>query len=229
MNVIEKKHVFSDDRRIYFLRVEVEDLGEVLEEIFQALSDLSWISQFDEEYIRMGFQQRVKDTLKSITEKIETHQTDKDKVSADAGEYIVSELAREAIIHELCYLDIPLAELYGKKVSGNPGFDFHSQTQDEIIVFGEAKYSTDRNAYGIGLKQVVRFIAEGKDISDAIDLRDFCSEKALKNVTCGIKGFSIAFSAKEIPSEKLIEHITRNKDFVQLLCYNEIILVAVNI
>lgn len=112
MNVIERTNIFPATHRIHFLRIEVGDLGQVLKDIFQTLSDLSWISRFDEEYTRTGFQQRAKDTLESIAKKIETDQTD--EVSSDAGEYIVSELAREAIIHELCYLDIPLAELYNK-------------------------------------------------------------------------------------------------------------------
>ena len=41
-----------------------------------------------------------------------------DKVTSSAGEYIVSELAREALINQLAYLDIPLAELlFNKKVN----------------------------------------------------------------------------------------------------------------
>ena len=53
-----------------------------------------------------------------------------DSISKDArrGD-VVSELARETMVSELDYLDIPLDELVGKKRSGNPGFDFHSQNK----------------------------------------------------------------------------------------------------
>lgn len=228
MNIIDfRKICINKHNRAYFLRVQPDDLKETLSQIFGVLSDLSWISHFDEDYIKESFQERAEATLEDIYTKITTSSTD--EVSSDAGEYIVSELAREAIIDKLGYLDIPLAELYNKKKSGNPGFDFHSQTLDEIIIFGEAKYLDDRNAYGSGLKQVVGFISNKTDIKDLADLRDFCSRNALNVVSKGIKGFAVAFSAKSTPSDALVDSITKNKDFVVLLQYQEIIIVAVNI
>ena len=146
MNIIDfRKICFDKHNRAYFLRVQPDDLKVTLSQIFYVLSDLSWISNFDEDYIRESFQERAKATLADIYAKITTSSTD--EVSSDAGEYVVSELAREAIVDKLGYLDIPLAELYNKKKSGNPGFDFHSQSLDEVIIFGEAKYLDDRNAY----------------------------------------------------------------------------------
>ena len=149
MNIIDfRKICFDKHNRAYFLRVQPDDLKVTLSQIFYVLSDLSWISNFDEDYIRESFQERAKATLADIYAKITTSSTD--EVSSDAGEYVVSELAREAIVDKLGYLDIPLAELYNKKKSGNPGFDFHSQSLDEVIIFGEAKYLDDRNAYAQG-------------------------------------------------------------------------------
>jgi len=228
MNIVEVKKICEEKHtRVFFLRVKPEDIKETLANIFQVLSDLSWISNFDEDYVKTSFKQRAETTLADISGKILASSTD--EVSSNAGEYIVSELAREAIINELNYLDIPLAELYNKKKSGNPGFDFHSQTCDDIVIFGEAKYLDDRNAYGSGLKQVVRFISEKKDISDLADLRDFCSKEALSMVNQGLKGFAIAFSAKEMESEEIIKNVMKNKYFNSLLPYKEIIIVAVNI
>ena len=220
-------HLFDKHNRAYFLRVQPDDLKDTLSQIFYVLSNLSWISNFDEDYIRESFQERAKATLADIYAKITTSSTD--EVSSDAGEYVVSELAREAIVDKLGYLDIPLAELYNKKKSGNPGFDFHSQSLDEVIIFGEAKYLDDRNAYGSGLKQVVRFISDKKDIKDLADLRDFCSQNALSSVSKGMKGFAVAFSAKSTPSDTLVSNIIKNKDFISLLQHQEIIIVAVNI
>ena len=219
MNIIDfRKICFDKHNRAYFLRVQPDDLKVTLSQIFYVLSNLSWISNFDEDYIRESFQERAKITTSST-----------DEVSSDAGEYVVSELAREAIVDKLGYLDIPLAELYNKKKSGNPGFDFHSQSLDEVIIFGEAKYLDDRNAYGSGLKQVVRFISDKKDIKDLADLRDFCSQNALSSVSKGMKGFAVAFSAKSTPSDTLVSNIIKNKDFISLLQHQEIIIVAVNI
>lgn len=206
MNIIDfHKICIGKHSRAYFLRVQPDDLKVTLSQIFDVLSDLSWISSFDEDYIRASFQERAETTLADIYTKITTSSTD--EVSSDAGEYVVSELAREAIVDKLGYLDIPLAELYNKKKSGNPGFDFHSQSLDEVVIFGEAKYLDDRNAYGSGLKQVVRFISNKKDIKDLADLRDFCSQNALSSASKGIKGFAVAFSAKSTPSNALVNSI----------------------
>lgn len=228
MKIVEVKKICEEKHdRIIFLRVNPDNIKETLTNIFQVLSDLSWISKFDEDYIKTSFEVRAKSTIEDIEGKLLASSTD--EVSSDAGEYVVSELAREALIKELKYLDIPLAELYNKKKSGNPGFDFHSQTNDDIIIFGEAKYLDDRNAYSSGLKQVVRFISEKKDIKDIADLRDFCSMEALSMANQGFKGFAIAFSAKETKSDLIIKNIIKNSDFNLLLPYTEIIIVAVNI
>lgn len=228
MDILDFRKICSEKHdRAYFLRVQPRDLKETLAHIMGVLSNLAWISRFDEDYMRESFQERVNDTLTDIYTKITMSSTD--EVSSDAGEYVVSELAREAIVEKLGYLDIPLAELYNKKKSGNPGFDFHSQSPDEIIIFGEAKYLADRNAYGSGLKQVVKFIGNKKDIKDLADLRDFCSPKALSNASQGVKGFAIAFSSKSTPTDSLVSSIVENKEFVALLQHQEIIIVAVNI
>lgn len=228
MKVIDFQSVCTDKHnRAFFIRVEPENLKSTLADIINILSNLSWISRFDEEYIRESFEARARDTIDDIYSKLIS--TSCDPISSDAGEYVVSELAREAIVHKLGYLDIPLAELYNKKKSGNPGFDFHSQTLDSTIIFGEAKYLSSQNAYGTGLRQVVSFITEKKDLKDLIDLRGFCSAEALTNASKGVKGFAIAFSAKETPSEQLISNISKNADFQEILQYQEIIMVAVNI
>lgn len=228
MTVIENLKICEDKHnRAFFLRLDPGDINDTLKSIFLTLADLSWINKFDEEYIQTSFRKRAEITLKDIKNKIETSKDD--EVSSDAAEYVVSELAREALITELNYLNIPLAELYKQKKSGNPGFDFHSQSLDEVVIFGESKYLYDRNAYGSGLKQVVRFIDEQKDITDLADLRDFCSSNALSKVLKGKKGFAIAFSAKETETTTLISNIIANKHFKLLLPYDEIIIVAVNI
>lgn len=143
---------------------------------------------------------------------------------------MVSELAREAIVSELNYLDIPLAELLGKKISGNPGFDFHSQNNaTNTVIFGEAKYVTAHSGYPRAIDQIKAFVDDKKDIADIADLRDFCSAIALSRVIDGSKGFAAAFSAKSTPSDKLISAITAKDSFQELLKYEEVILVAVNL
>ena len=79
----------------------------------------------------------------------------------------------EALINQLNYLDIPLAELLGKKKSGNPGFDFHSANlATDTVIFGEAKYVAATSAYSTALPQIEGFIRDKKDIEDLPDLKN---------------------------------------------------------
>ena len=53
MNIIDfRKICFDKHNRAYFLRVQPDDLKDTLSQIFYVLSNLSWISNFDEDYIR---------------------------------------------------------------------------------------------------------------------------------------------------------------------------------
>ena len=171
---------------------------------------------------------RAQKTIDDIKNKFD--QCIDDSITKDAGEYVVSELARETLIAKLDYLDIPLAELVGKKRSGNPGFDFHSQNKiTDTVIFGEAKYVTKTTAYSSALPQIVKFIKDGKDIEDLPELKPFCTPSALQKAADGTKGFSAAFSAKNTGTDKIIESIVKRTDFQHLLQYEEIILVAVDL
>lgn len=228
MKILECKRIHEPkNNRVYFLRIDPEDVKVTLRKILEVLFDCSWINKFDKAYTRASFLKRVEPTLADIEHKLLI--ANPDSISQDAGEYVVSELAREAIIQQLSYLDIPLAELYNKKRAGNPGFDFHSQTIDEIIIFGEAKYLKDRNAFGNSLAQIVKFIDAGKDIKDILDLEHFCSDSALSAAHIGKKGFAAAFSTKSTASDDIIRHIQKNDHYKELIKYQELLLVAVNI
>lgn len=213
---------------ITFIRINPDDLKITLREVFESLCDLCWLNSFDQEYITQSFRVRAEGTVEHIVENILAGD-DSDSVTSDSGEYIISELSRKAIINELKYSDIPLGEFIKEQKSGNPGFDFYSENTNKILLFGEAKYLADRNAYGTAFKQIVRFIEEERDIADLVDLRDFCCEDALNNVTTNSKGFVAAFSSKEISTEKLITNIKNNKEFLELQKFQEVICVAVNI
>lgn len=228
MKIIDYKRIDNERHdRVTFIRVDPESLAITLKHIFQVLSDLSWISKFDDEYVRTVFQTRAQPTI----DRLETDllSSKDDEVTAEAAEYVISELSREALINQLNYLDIPLAELLGRKVKGNPGFDYYSRSDEKVILFGEAKFLSAQNAYGSGLKQVNKFINLKKDVSDLFLLEKFCTKHELDAVTKGVKGFIVGFSAKETATDKLIEGIIANDDYKKLLGFQEIIFVAVNL
>jgi len=213
---------------ITFIRINPTDIKLTLKEILDSLSDVAWISSFDEDYIRDGFQVRAEATIKYISDNIIKENAD--KVTSDSGECIVSELARKTVVKQLDYLDIPLGELIKIKEIGNHGFDFFSKNKEDILLFGEAKYVASVNAYGRTFKQIVRFEnVEKKDVSDIIDIDRFCCDKSKRNHASGNKGFIAAFSSKSMTTAKLIEGIKANTDYQALTKFKELICVAVNL
>lgn len=213
---------------VRFIRIEPEDLSVTLSQIINTLMDLSWLSKFKESFEIDAFKLRADKTIEDIKEKFANCADD--KVTSEAGEYVVSELSREALINELNYLDIPLAELLGKKKSGNPGFDFHSQNPvTDTVIFGEAKYDARTTAYTSALHQIVGFINDRKDVEDLPDLKPFCTTSALDRANKDKKGFAAAFSARRTSTGTIIDNIIKRTDFKLLVKHEEVILLAVNI
>lgn len=223
-NISDKGYSLSN---VIFIRIEPSDLKVTINDIISSLNNLSWIETFDEEYIKNSFKIRANATAEYLSSQLKHFQ--QDKVTTEIGETVVSELSRLAIVNELDYLDIPLAELFKQKLSGNHGFDFFSETLSQFIVFGEAKYVSKSNGYGRALEQIERFIMEERDTSDLNDIDKFVSKISLNNHTQNDKAFACAFSATRIETETLIEHILNNANFNKIKNHKEIILIAVNI
>ena len=215
------------EEHITFIRINPIDIALTLRDVFNSLSDLSWIDNFDAEYIKSSFGVRAEATVKYIAENIIRNVDN--SITTDSGEYVVSELARKSIVRELDYLYIPLGELIKEQKSGNPGFDFYSESKKQILLYGEAKYSSSRNAYGVAFEQIVRFEQEKRDHADLVDIDRFCSRIALNNVMNGQKGFIAAFASKNIPTSTLINNIKNNIHFKILSRFEELICIAVNL
>ena len=214
--------------KVQFFRIDPEDLHITLNDILYNLMDRSWLSKFDQDYEKSAFSSRAQKTIDDIKKKFES--CIDDNITKEAGEYVVSELARETLVTKLDYLNIPLAELLGKKRTGNAGFDFHSQNQGtNTIIFGEAKYSSSTTAYAASLSQIIEFIEDNKDIEDLPDLKNFCTLEALQRAHKNKKGFSAAFSARSTKTKTIVNNIIKRSEFQDLLQYEEIILVAVNL
>lgn len=214
------------DDHITFIRINPTDIKVTLREVFDSISNIAWISSFDEDYIKEGFKVRAEATIDYISKNI--IRANEDEVTKDSGECLVSELARKTVVTEMDYLDIPLGELIKEKDIGNHGFDFFSKNKDNILLFGEAKYVAAQNAYGKALKQIVKFIGK-KDKSDVIAIDRFCCENSKRNFAAGKKGFIAAFAAKNTSTKKILEGIQANTDFQELSKFNELICVAVNV
>ncbi|WP_312746701.1 hypothetical protein [Sphingobacterium multivorum] len=219
--------IYEIEPHIKFLRIDPTNLKLTLKNILDSLMDLSWISNFDKQFLKSSYEERSKTTIAYIATKIIKEEDD--TVTKNSGEYIVSELARLSIIEKYNYLDIPLAELFKKKVIGNHGFDFYSRNLNKNILFGEAKYIASQNAYGNALGQISEFFDAKQHITDIADIQNFFCDESLENCHNNEVGFIAAFSSKDIKTDSLIENIKNNTSFITLKNFKEIILVAVNI
>lgn len=228
MKILECMKIDDENHdNIKFIRIDPEDLSITIRHILDSLSNMSWILKFDKEFTARSYEHRVSKTVDYI---MDMFKKDGDsQLTSNTGEYVVSELARQALVKKLDYLDIPLAELFKEKVVGNPGFDFYSANERSVIVFGEAKYIKKGNAYGRAMEQVNRFIKEGQDISDLNDIDKFFSDESLNKVANGEKAFAIAFSSTNINSDDLINNIKNNKHYHHLSPYDEVIYLAVDV
>lgn len=218
---------FMIEDNITFIRIEPTDLKLTLGEVFKSMSDISWINNFDKQYIRDAFTIRAGETIKHIADNIIAKSDS--EISKDSGEIVVSELSRLAVVNELNYLNIPLAELFKSQAVGNDGFDFYSKNLNKVILFGEAKFLTDRNAYGKAFNKIVEFIDLKQDASDLEDIDKFYCEESLNNHSKGQKGFMAAFASKTTSTELIVNGIKSNNDFKKLKSFEELICIAVNV
>ncbi len=221
-------HFEQIEENVTFIRIEPTDITITLQEIFLSIANLSWIHEFDKEYLQRSFKVRADKSIATIKEKIIDNIDD--GVTEDSGELIVSELARQSLIDRLNYSNIPMGDLIKEKKGNNHGFDFFSENnQSKIILFGEAKYLTNVNAYGKAFEQIIRFENDKKDVSDLKDLDGHCSSESLNKVPHGTKGFVAAFSSTSIPTDRLIENFKNNQYFEPLSNFEELICVAINL
>lgn len=58
------------EEHITFIRINPIDIALTLRDVFNSLSDLSWIDNFDAEYIKSSFGVRAEATVKYIAENI---------------------------------------------------------------------------------------------------------------------------------------------------------------
>lgn len=228
MSISEFRPVESSCKRCWFIRVTPDNLQKTLEDVLFSLKDFSWLEVLEQSYLREGYERRARSTLSQIEREIRAGGDG--GITKDAGEYLVSVLATNAIESELNYSKLPLGELREKKIRGNPGFDFHNVNhEDGVLIFGEAKYRSRNSAHKAALSQIHDFINDGKDVVDLPDLGYFCPDEVLDNVTQGVKGFAAAFSSRSTTSARLIEIITSDEHFKFIENYDEIVLIAIDL
>lgn len=211
---------------VRLIRVQPNNLNTTLGDILNTLSSMCWISQMSD-VLKQAYHVRAQATIDKLNDDF-TNGTVSEIIS-NTGEYIVSELTRSSIVNELNYMDIPLGELFKQKATGNPGFDIFTVNTNEQILFGEAKYVANSNAYNNAIKQINRFITEKRDQTDLPDLVQFNIANAISNASNGDRGLIAGFSSTTISDANLEQNIKDNAAYKALPKDKEIICVAVDV
>ena len=226
LNLVEYG-LFEKDN-VYFIRIDPEDLSIALYDILNELVNFSWLSNFDKAAVRKSMEINAQKTCDALQEKFFNEQ--QDPVIEEAGEYIVSVFSKRGVVESLGHQDVPLAELLGRKKTGNPGFDFYTEdTAVQLVTCGEAKYIHGKNAYTSSLSQINQFITDSKHISDIVILNNLVSDESLNKLSSGQFGVCAAFSSTKMCTKKLLSNMCGKKEFQDCLKYEYIILVAVDI
>lgn len=212
---------------IKFLRINPTDIKLTLKNVLDSFMNLSWLSNFDEDYLVESYKLRCEQSITHIATNI-IKQNDS-AVTRSSGEYIVSELARSSVVDTHSYLDIPIADLFKKQTVGNPGFDFYTLNSNKNILFGEAKYIAKQSGHLSALEQSYDFYNQKQHITEIADIRDFFCKESLAKCNKDEIGFMVAFSAKSTSTSRFINIIKKNNHFKELKKFKEVILIAVNI
>lgn len=221
MKIQKCEHIdkFSDETpcNIYYLEIIIDDVYKHAGDLIIKIKDNSWIDKLDA-ISKISYQRKVSDTAKKLEEIFKNQiNSDASEISKDFGEYMISLDSAESLKQSLNHKIIPLAELWKEKITGNPGFDFHTESPQKTIAFGEAKYRSSGNAYGIAAKQVKEFIGEEKDKGDVVNLRHLgVSETAIENLITNKRDFILAYSVNSENPDKIKINCLNNSD-VQFL------------
>ena len=211
---------------VHLLHVQIDDVNVRAREMRDRVLDTSWLGKLDI-VDKFGFEACAERTIKKLVEDILNKVNG--TVEEDFGEIMVSDTAQCVLKKEKHHNILPIAELIKERVSGNGGFDFHSESPDRVIIYGEAKYSGCSTRYADALGQINDFINHKKDIAELVIIKSFVTAEATKKAVDGIKGYTAAFSINAKNPNIVFCNAMNSDEFKRLLKYKEIYLIGVEV
>lgn len=207
------------------IHIKIKDFKPIVEEFEKHISDTSWINNLDEISkitFRATSQKTIDKVVNDIIAKISTN------INEDIGEFIVSYSAQLALEIEYSHTRIPLAELLKEKISGNPGFDYHTISANNYLVFGEAKFSIDGTPRAKALEQIELFIND-RDSSELLWLQPFIDPTTKANIINGEKGYAAAFSYNNKNILNTLNNAITSDPIKEIIKHKELYLIAVEL
>lgn len=211
---------------VFCIHVKIKNIDKKIRNLIDSISDTSWVNKL-QHADKAAYETRADRTIKKIVNDI--FKKISNPITDDCGEYLVSMTAANSLESELNHKKLPLAELWKEKMTGNPGFDFHTESNSNLISFGEAKYSGVINPYTKAINQIKKFIDVKKDIAELSDLKNFTSKKAIDNTIVHRKAYAAAFSVNGTDYKSIFDKILKSKNIDQLLDYPELYLIGIEI
>jgi len=208
------------------IHVQITNLQNVVDNLHESISDTSWINRLDalsQEIFKATSQRTIEKFVNEIIAGVQSN------LNQDIGEYIISYAGQYVLETTFSHTKIPLAELLKEKVSGNPGFDFHTLSTKRFLVFGEAKFSMEDTPRAIALNQIGEFISLKKELAELNSFRAFMDDEIEKNVLGGMRGYAAAFSFNAENIDVIFKNALESDIIEELIKHNELYLIAVEI
>ncbi|MCW4469846.1 hypothetical protein OGH69_12775 [Flavobacterium sp. MFBS3-15] len=217
----------SFDCNVYSIHVKINDVKGSADDMINIISDLSWIEKLgavEKKTFKANSEKTVKKLVEDIFKKIDS------KVTSDFGEYLISDMAGNALQKVHAHIKFPIAELWKSKVTGNDGFDFHTESHTNLICFGEAKYNSNSNPYSAALQQVNGFIKAKKDDSELLQLQPFCTSGCIDNyINNNRKAYILAFSLNTKNSKLVFKNLIKSIEIDELFTFPELYIIGIEI
>ncbi|KQB37273.1 hypothetical protein [Flavobacterium aquidurense] len=207
------------------IHIKISDYKPIIKEFEKQITNTSWINSLDE-LSKLAFKANAKKTIDKIVNDIIAKVTT--SLTVDIGEYIVSYAAQNALELKFSHTKIPLAELLKEKISGNPGFDFHSISSNMYLIFGEAKFSMDGTPRAKALNQISEFI-DDRDHAELLWLKPFLHNDTITHITNGHRGYAAAFSFNGRNVLKILNNALASDAIKEVVKHKELYLIAVEI
>ena len=224
-NQILKNFPAGSSCDINCLHIKIKDFKPIVQEFETYISDTSWINNLDEISKKVYKVNAEKTIDKIVTDIIGGITTN---VNQDIGEFIVSYSAQLALEIKFYHQRIPLAELLKEKVLGNPGFDFHTISPNNFLVFGEAKFSLDSTPRARALNQIVKFIGD-RDNAELKWLEPFLDPITKTNIIKDDKGYAAAFSLNGENIITILNNAIASDPIKEIIKHKELYLIAIEL
>ncbi|QSD24676.1 hypothetical protein H5A38_10445 [Pectobacterium brasiliense] len=202
---LHSEYLYKDaDQAIKACLVKVERIDFIANQLVKAVLDTSWIMSMDYG-TQLSYDYTAKETADVLVNIFKTVK-DKNSLGDEFGEVMVSIGSSRALNQLLKHVSLPIAELWKPQVKQNEGFDFHTVCENNLINFGEAKFSASINPHGNALTQAVRFLEHQKHHRDRVHLVNLVKEEAIVNLDKKDFGIVAAFSINSDNCEKILDN-----------------------